>query len=341
MNNGNARKIRSQSGTSVVELLVSTLLLTFSGLAIAELLYLNNKASQKVQNKIDSVQFARIAMNKIGKDVREGRSLGDVAGSDVGGVLAGSAHFPSNLNALYGNNGSPGSVPSPTSGWPANWSQPSVGSPWTVSAQTLIVQVPIFDYYGNSASPGGGTYGCPTEIPAGSSSSVPAPTGTPACNQANVETHVYQIVPDPDQTNHPNEFDLQLVRIPGYSISGIYNSANVEIGPQTLLTGIIGPMPPGVTASASGGPSGWPAVFSFIDKTGNGTPQAPPLPDTDIPNYTGVVINLEIKKGTTTATNKPEYLAVKQEVFMRNNALATTTGQPANITGDPSQWEGQ
>ncbi len=332
-----------QRGISLIETLIVVVLTSFSALAVCELLYLNHAGSYRVSNITDCNSDARIAIERLGRDIREARTLGDVCGQDV--QVSGSsppvyyssgiASFPSPNNALYGQGGSPGTVPAPTGGWQNPWTEPTYTAPWTISSQMLIVQIPIFDSTNSNPDPGAtGPFGCPTEIPANAISA-----GIPAVNQDNVETHVYQIVPDPDQVNHYNEFDLQLVRIPGYAVSGIYTPSSVAEGPETILTGIIGPMPPGVTANAAGSSSYWPAVFSFLDKTGSGTPTFPPLADSDIPNYTGVVINLEIRKGVSTnPTQPPAYLAFKQEVFMRNNALATTAGQPSNVTTDPYQW---
>lgn len=296
-------KVRSQRGLSLVELVVSTLIMTFVSTAIFALLANMGTLSQKVSNKMDSVNAARTVLEKISQDVRTGRSLGDVFGSQV--ILSpatatsavvmgtqGSDVFPAQLNPVYGAGQQP-----PNGGWP--WG----GGPYQLNRTTLIVQVPVFT--GN---------GFPTAIPAGS--------GNPAAAtvQDNVETHIYRVVADPDVINHPGEYVLQVSRIPGFMVNG-YAPGAVNSRPQTILSGIVGPF------DAQGNLN----VFQYLDKTNDATAGDTSISNPAlIANYTGVIVNLEILKHED-GNLRPQALAVKTEVFLRNNALATTVGQPSTV----------
>lgn len=291
---------KRRTGFSVVELMVSVLVMTFASTAIFSLLISTADMSQKVSNKMDSVNACRNVMERLSKDVRMGRALGDVYGSNVelwvdtttGAPVTGfqgSDAFPSNRNPCYG------AGQTPTGGWP--WQ----GPPYRMNNTTLIVQTPIF-----------GSTGYPTSVPGGG--------GSPASASAqdNVETHIYKVLPDPDQLRNPGQYILQMSRIGGYPVAG-YNPASVSSVPQTILTGIVGPMDSG----------GQPKIFQYLDKTdASGTPQDSFADPGAIPNCTGVIVNLEVMKQLE-GSKRPSALGLKTEVFLRNNALSTTVGTSA------------
>lgn len=297
---------RRRTGFSVVELMVSVLVMTFASTAIFSLLISTADMSQKVSNKMDSVNACRNVMERLSKDVRMGRALGDVYGSNVElwtdtvtgqPVLGfqGSDAFPANRNPCYG------SGQTPIGGWP--WT----GPPYQLNNTTMIVQTPIF-----------GASGYPTSVPSGS--------GNPALPSAqdNVETHIYKVIPDPDQLRNPGQFILQMSKIAGFPTAG-YNPAVISSAPQTILTGIVGPMDS----------QGQPKIFQYLDKTdASGTPQDTFADPGTVANCTGVIVNLEVMKQLEGA-RRPAALGLKTEVFLRNNALSTTVGTAAEESNEP------
>lgn len=306
--------MRSPKGAMLVETLVTTTIMGVIGLAFMSVLLMNMKTSAKVNNMTDTINAVRTIKERIGKDVREGRTLGDVFGDNFtdpsSGIeyTIGSASFPCNRNPVYGTG-------APT---PAGWSAP----PYTLSNTCLIVQIPVLDNHNDSGTThalNAGAVGWPTLIPQGA--------GNPAapCNQDNVETHVYRVLADPDNTG---EYILQLASYGGRAVTGYLPAAHTSTAPQTILKGIIGPMDT-VT--------GLPKVFQFVNKTDlTGTPRDSILPDgAHSPEYTGVVVNLEVRRHQFTSTTRRDIsitpVGLKLEVFLRNNALATTAGQPSNI----------
>lgn len=283
--------VRSTKGVTAVEMLIACLIMGIVSSAILGLLLTSMRTSKRLNNKIDAIDAARMAIDKIGRDVRMGRSLGDVYGNMNGfGFIDGSDTFPSNANPLYGNG------QSPPNGWP--WGLSS----YTCNNQTMVVQIPIFD-----------SLGFPTAIPG---------TNPP---QPNLETHVYRIVPD---DNRPGEWRMEWAKIPGANVltnvpnvGDRYVPAQRQMMSSVLVKGIIGPMP-------MGNAIGPPQVFQYLDKT---RPADPPsnsiVPSTAAANYSGVVVNLELIRQDDTART-PQIVAFKSEVFLRNNALATTVGSP-------------
>jgi hypothetical protein len=310
---------RSVNGISLVELLVSTVVMSVVAVAMMSIVLVNYRTNAKVMAIQDNVDAVRSIKERIATDVREGRALGDVFGTQITNnatnpplkYTAGSDHFPeATRNPIYG-----GTVPYVPTGWPT--------PPWTLNNTCLVVQIPVLDNHNDNAGNGhvtdGAKVGWPTMIPQGwSGNGPPAP-----CNQDNVETHVYMIIPDP---NTPGEYQMQVATYGGMAVPGYLPGVHTK-GPQTLLKGIIGPL------DANGNPK----VFQFISRISpTGTPDDSIQPDgSHSPEYTGVVVNLEVKRHQFQNANRNGIsqtpIGMKLEVFMRNNALATSTGQPAAI----------
>lgn len=300
------RKLRSRGGMSLVEMLVCTTILSLVAAGSLGMLVAQNKISQRFGNKMDAINAERVALDRISRDVREARSIGDVYGEPMNyttstgqtyTIIKGADYFPSGQDPLY-------AATAPPNGWPAdsNW-MPDAGVPapgrWRLNGQTLIVQVPIFDNLG---------------FPTGIAKDAYGP-GIPLTSCANVETHVYRIVPSNQDTN-PGEFQMEYLRLPGADVPPNYAAAANHRGPQVILKGIVGPR----------NPQGALAIFQYLDRTGNGKP-VNNIPDPAlIANYTGVVVNVEIDKhDRATARQHNAILGFKTEVFLRNNALATET----------------
>lgn len=307
----------------MVELLVSTTIMSIVAVSMMSVLLINYRTNAKVASIQDNVDAVRQIKERIATDVRKGRALGDVYGQDRTNAAVnpplvytvGSDQFPEGTrNPIYGN-----SVPFTPAGWPQ--------APWKLSNTCLVVQVPILDNHNDDT----GTHthavdrnriGWPTMIPAGWTGGGPAAT----VNQDNVETHVYMIVQDPE---NPGEFQMQVAEYAGMPVAG-YDPQTHTRGPQTILKGITGPLDP----------AGQPKIFQFISRIKqDGTPDDAILPDgSHSPEYTGVIVNLQVKRHQTmnavcgNISQTP--IGMKLEVFMRNNALATSVGQPKAVSGN-------
>jgi hypothetical protein len=315
--------MRNTNGQSLVELLVTTTVMSIVALSMMSVLLINYRTNAKVASIQDNVDAVRQIKERIATDVRKGRALGDVFGQTqintaVTPALVytvGSDRFPeASRNPIYG-----ATVPINPASWPS--------APWKLSNTCLIVQVPVLDNHNDDA----GTHthqtnpnkiGWPTMIPAGWKGNGPPAT----INQDNVETHVYMIVPDPDNAG---EYQMQLAEFAGMPMPG-YDPQTHTRGPQTILKGITGPL----------NAAGQPQIFQFISRISqNGVPDNSILPDgSHSPEYTGVVVNLQVKRHQTMNAVRGDIsqtpIGMKLEVFMRNNALATSVGQPKATTGN-------
>ncbi len=290
--------MRTTSGFSLVELLVTVLVMALSSSAIFGVLVTIMSQSSKLQNRCDTIEVARNSLEKIGRDMRSGRSLGDVFGTEVNNMVEGSDVFPSARNPLYG------SGQTPPNGWPA-WGDQSKPETFKLSNTTLVVQVPVFD-----------TDGWPGAIPQNL-----LPVGMQT--QANVETHIYRVVADPD---NPGEWLLQWTKVPGASVPG-YDAAGLRpSASQTLASGIVGPLNPA---------TGQPRIFQYLDKLdATGTARDNIADPQNMVNYSGVMVNLEIRQHRDTSQVsgkfvKTSVLALKTEIFLRNNSIATSVGMPS------------
>lgn len=311
------RMLRSQSASSMVEMLICTTIISLVAAGSMATLVAQNQVAQRFGNKMDAINAERIAIERIGRDIREARSLGDVYGTmksfPTGGnpptvnIIEGASWFPSNRDPLYGGGASPPKGWPDSTGWSADGGIPAPGR-YSLSNTCLIAQVPIFD-----------AQGFPTMIPKDTFG-----PGQPATAQANVETHIYRIVPR-DQDVFPGEMQLEYCVIPGMTVPG-YDADNRQMGPQVIMTGIIGPR------DAAGNLR----VFQYIDRTSNGVAENTISDPARVANYTGVIVNLEVLKHTNGAissanssrfktTKHDSIIGFKTEVFLRNNALATET----------------
>lgn len=308
-----------RGGFTLVEQLFAMVVTSIIAMAVLGSFTINYKASEKVFNSSETTSAAHNVIARIGKDIREGRSLGDIYG-----ITPTSDQFPV-LVADGGTDPNYSSGQTPPAGWPAGWT-----TPYQLSNQCLIVQIPILDNHNDTTN--------------GKHAQLSANTGWPTCvspgqgsppattTEDNVETHVYMIVADP---NNPGEFLMQYACFPGMASTaggGNYVPAAHSFGPQTICSGIIGPLDSG---------SGLPKVFQFLDKTdATGQPhnqiedQSGVHDGALVANFTGVVVNLELRehrfvnKKTRNISLKP--IGFKTEVFLRNNAMATSSGIPAN-----------
>jgi prepilin-type N-terminal cleavage/methylation domain-containing protein len=293
---------RFAQGMTLLEMLFSVSIVGLAAAGISGLVMLNSISSVRLFNKIDNLNAARQIVERIGMDVRMARNVGDVYGmtSAIPGYTEATDQFPlqspSGKNPLYNSGQMPpaqygGAFPS--SPWP--------NKPYRLSSQCLIVQVPVFDQFGFPTTVTANQYGA----------------GNPAVNSDNVDTLVYQLVPDPDNAG---EFMLQGACFPGRLVwgPGCLNSPFLSSPPQTLIKGIVGPM--------DDDPSDTPRVFQFLDRTDvSGTPiNEQQISTATLTNITGVIINMELKRQDREKT-QASTIGIRSEIFMRNNKLSTTS----------------
>lgn len=303
-------RIRRARGASLVELLISTLVMAIASTAVFGLLVTTMQASKKLNNKSDAILQVQAGLDKIGRDVRMGRTMGDLYGT-YDTPTASTNVFPSRQNPQYGSLGR-GLAP------PNGWQATTMGNtPFTLGPQCLIIQTPIF---GNQAS---GNYNFPLMV----AKDAGAPNVPPA-NADNVETHIYSLRPDQD-ASRPNEFVLWYMRVPGFN--GFYNARNpteaAQIGPIALISGIVGPLPPNGTV---------PQIFSYINRTNStGDPESTFSDPSQFMQYSGVCVNLEVRKHNDSALDPQSggtrfkqqgVMMLKSEFYLRNNTVAPTVG---------------
>lgn len=315
-------KTRTETGTSVVEMLVATLIMSFVASGILGLTYLNWKTQQRIDNKTDSTSAARAALDRLGYSIRQARSVGDFYGvvtpptgrvvdqlgsNDVttdtqvvhlenlnaGSVESGTAtlsspRFPAPGNPQYDNNNST------ATGW---LDTPAI--PYTLSNNTLIVQVPVFT-----------TTGFPRAF-----------TEPPLVQPIEcLDTWVYRLVAD-NRADHPNEFTLQVAGFPGPG-SNMVNPRQAK----TILTGITGPK------DAQGNIK----VFQYL--TSSDAVAMDTVPWQQVDDISGVIVRLEVRRQQASASatqvgGGQAYIGFKQEIYLRNNSLTSVTATSSNGAG--------
>jgi type II secretory pathway pseudopilin PulG len=344
-----SNKARTGAGISLAELLVVIGVMGFVATAALGLIVATMTQGHVMENKMDTVDILRNTVDKVGRQVRMGRSLGDVYGNLVGTppsqVVYGSLTFPGSNDPLYYNNAFcsyGGGLPVPVGGgsysqfsaWP-QWADGSTGTEpgngiFKCSNTCLIVQTPIFDNSGPSGSHAGFPIAIPPDVGNGL---VSFPK-----QEDDMETHIFRILQDPDQTNNPGEYIMQYAVFPALNTLNTSPPPSVQFGPATLCRHIVGPKKKGMANSNALDAV---RVFQYIDETAPsayntlpaGTPEDIPSSNGNYPNgdmianYSGVIMYLEVKSTQYSGvTANQKTTAVKAEMYLRNNAQATTMG---------------
>ncbi len=289
---------------SVVELLITIVIMGISLASIAELSTLVTKSVVKSTNEIEGADGARIALSRISSDIRQARFIGDIYGPEK-------SKFPSTNNPIYN------SIRMPSAGWPPLPWNPDM----TLADTILILQIPVFFEDPNNAN--NTSNGMPIMLEKGHYAA-----NDPKTNMENLDTVVYQVVPDVER---PGEFLLQVARFPGAQHTGLLSKKLEAINPpQTILKGIVGPF----LANPSNGQSAtYPSVFSYLTRV-TGMPPVRTVVPTSVNTDTicGVAIDLNTKNTglkTTQGDGKaPNIIGVHQETFMqynRNMSLRNTS----------------
>lgn len=329
---------RSQTGDSLVSLLVATTIFSFVAMSIMGLMSVNVLETSKLNSRTDNMMAARFGMDKMARLVRMARNLGDIQGQvpltsnnyseapngptgdyftaiqgdsgvtqaqvNAGTACNTSASFPTIANPDYGP-GKAGNGAFTGSAWGG-------GGSLTLSADTLIVQVPVFDANGYPVSSNAG----------GAGQRVVA-----------LDTYVYRVVPDPERTaagnNEVNYFKLQVCVYP--SLSGTTNRPpGMATGvPQTVMSGIVGPVDPlnpsRCTAFAyinqNPAYTGGQMQTNFDRQTAQGATN-----EDNLVSFKGVVCNFHLM--TMDGAKRVTVMPLRTEMYMRNNQQATMMGPP-------------
>jgi hypothetical protein len=340
------RTFRLQKGESLVSVMVAALLMALVVAAIGSLAVISTSESTKLQSKVTGIDQARLALDRMGRLIRMARNIGDVQGgvipaSDptinvpVGAVLnfeAGindtvpvaqvkdgtacnmSASFPSIGDPYYG----PSGTLKNTTQWP--WG----GAPYTLSNDTLVVQVPTFD---NSGYPNKALKNDLT---------VP--------NLQALDTYVYRVVPDPQHTAQIKarapELTAQFYKLEVACFPAEASQTNIPANwqpgvPNTVLKGIVGPLDANGRVVAfqyvnqraiAGGQAANSITTNFDDSTAEGEAN-----ENNLPLFTGVMCNFQIM--SVDGKKRPTVELLRSEMFLRNNASATIMGTPPSKIG--------
>ena len=270
-------KPRDIRGMSLVEMLTTILLMGIIAAAITDIAVTQNVIAFRTFNKIDALTNARRVASFIERDIHNASFIGDQSNS-------------TNQNEYPGP---------PT---------------YTLSGQTLILQLPIF--YSPSA-----TGGIPA-IPTSFTTALPpviinGTTYNPTTTFWNVDTIIYQVVGD---TSRPGtgQFVLQKTVLPGLHPAG-YASAPIATS-QTVLAGIVGPQDLTLPTDATAGTSP-PAVFGYLSKQIPLYVSQPPSTPPSAANINGVSVNLEVFSNASTKRIDltPRSMAFRTEAYVRGN----------------------
>ena len=263
-----ARVNRSKSGMSLLELVVSCILLGFVFAAIGELIMLNTLASSRLSNKMDGQVGCSRAIRRICEDIRQSRAIGNIYSTNARNIYADPTDTTDGITSV-----------APAAGFPV---APWPATPYVLSPQTLILQQPVL--FEDQNNPQNRLNGFPVRLVAGSIRSAPQ---VPSVNKEYVDTIVYQVVQDPQNTS---QFTLQIARFSGFPLIAGSKLRTPLNPPQTVLRGIIGPIDPNNP--------GYPAVFQYLKSPEIPIPMNIPTPDQAL-TLSGVSINLEVQPADT------------------------------------------
>lgn len=307
------RTSRCSRGATLTEMLIASLLLGFSLAAIGEVMVVTAMSTNKLTNRASGIADSRSVTRRIQADIREARNFGDAYDiPEDNSSLYENNYFPCSDNPLYEIGSGPQHISTRWSwnGWPTNWGTP----PYKLDAQTLIIQQPVvfldpandpLDSSFSASAPQNNLNGLPIE-------------GSITAGRNNLETIVYKLIQDP---NEPTEFILQRARFSGEDPVSQSSYKAMINPPQTVLTGIIGPLP------TNGGTT--PEIFTFFTKgaiAGQFDEIDPANLDTNpsiTNNIIGAGLDIELKKPDSSNgqanTAYQQRMGIHTEAFTRYN----------------------
>lgn len=286
---------RTSKGATLTEMLIASLLIGFSLAAIGEVMVMTTLSANKLVNRSNAISDSRTACSRLQHDVRIARNFGDAYDDPTdSSALYQNNFFPCTDNPLY---------TAETGDLVGGWGT----APYQLDKQTLIIQQPKLLSV-DSSSPLIGINGFPIK-------------GT-ITGLNNLDTVIYKLVPDPDQAG---EFLLQRAVLVGEATIAESNDSTMVNPPQTVISGIIGPLP-------SNGDS-TPEVFSYWVRNAEKVSSPSPLRKLDLseldsnPGATkyiiGVGMDLELRKPDSRTGNSnaayQQRMGIHTEAFLRYN----------------------
>lgn len=332
---------RACRGETLISVLIAALIMGIVTTLILSLFAVSTKEGVQLTARIDNLNAARIVLERLGRQVRMARNIGDVQGivspaSDpTSGVDPGpttntfqvigdnvplaqvqngtacnmSASFPSPGNPFYGPNQQFGL----TTHWP--WGG-NATTPYTLSRDTLIIQVPTFD-----------ANGFPNSIQT-------------VQNLPSLDTYVYRLVDDPGtqslyRRQFPNATAPRFYQLQWACFPAPLNQTNKPTGvgagiPMTILKNIVGPLDDNGnicafqyvnSQSITGGLAQNSTTRNFDSSTAAGA-----LNEQNLALFTGVIVDFQIL--TWDARGKVNLQPVRSEVYLHNNSQASVMGTP-------------
>ena len=295
---------RGMRGISLIEMLSTIFIMSFAAAAITEVCVTQNVVAFRTFNKIESLTNSRRVASVMERDVHNARFIGDQFGSNQNTFPGGGSDNPYLISGPSATSGITNFLGFPGSTNQSVWPSPA----YMLNGQTLILQIPVFTLDG-----------------------FPTKANTPGQTYWNVDTYVYKILADTANAG-TGQFLMQKTCFPGVHIPGTDQPAPpiASNTPQTILTGIVGPVD--LTASAdpvAGTPP--PKVFQFLTKQypifyANSATIAQSFisaPQTSDPlNINGVALTLEVFSDANSKRPDfvPKTLAFRQEFYLRGNA---------------------
>jgi hypothetical protein len=307
--NKRVKYYRSKQGFSLIEMFAALFITAYVAAAIGELCVVQNVVGFRIYNKLDALINARRIASYIEADVHSARFVGDQFGISPN-QFPGSGPFDpyTGSGSTYsGFSGYPGSTGNTT--WPA--------VPYSLDPQTLILQVPVYTYD-------------PTLLP----NYVPLyPTKTQN-GFWNVDTYVYKVLADTTQPGK-GQFIIQKAVFPGDHTTPtdvMPLPAIPSNQPQTLVSGVIGPIDPSQAPDPVAGTPP-PKVFSYLSRQSPIYQSGTPIPNashtqvtaSDVPNINGVGITMEIFSASASQREDlvPQSLAFHNEFYLKGNYTST------------------
>jgi len=303
--------LRNHRGISLVEMLVSVIVLAFSMAIVSQLAIFTTIGTVKTNSRVSGISAARQALTRINSDIRSARGFGDLYG-----VNSERLNFPAVQNPIYPA-GLPNSQPAPP------W------KPIQLSDTCLIIQRPMLfldplndpaNVNYNSQAAENPRNGFPIML---RKNKPPNPVN----DMEDLDTIVYQIIPD---SAHPGEYLLQMMRFAGVPYVDVNSTYMASVTtPQTILAGLVGPNKIGGTGIEL------PPVFSYYGRppvgknnltSGKIVKYTKPTA-TNVDNILGVGIDVDVKKtdllAGNSATQQPSYYGIHNETFLRSNRNIT------------------
>ncbi len=280
-------RTRGEGGVSLIEAVFVVFITGLLTAAVLGTAAIQNATNFRAFNKMSALIAARRIESVIEKEIHMAKFFGDQWGDPNSSDPVDKPNvFPCTSNPY-------GFTNFPTDNGNAEWT----ANPYVLDEQTLIIQTPIFDANGYATQKNG---------------------------YWNVDTYVYKVLADKSKPGS-GQFVMQKALFPGDHPAG-YSPPISQDHPQTVLTGIVGPINPSDAVDSTAGVP-LPAVFSYYLKnsptwsTTSYELSNPPPNAYQTSLINGVVLNLELfsNENSSRKDYTPKTVAFRSEFYKRTN----------------------